>query len=124
VITAIGNTGQGNYDVNGWDCPYHSVGTAMGVGKLMGAESGSARQCRVAGYGAAHAHVCVLHWRPHDVEGHARCGLLGLDLMAGLKKIDLASIDLAQAKQFGRAAVTAIQNGTLGYTLLTAIKPC
>lgn len=36
VITAIGNTGQGNYDVAGWDCPYHSVGTAMAVGKLMG----------------------------------------------------------------------------------------
>jgi 2-methylcitrate dehydratase len=36
VITAIGNTGQGNYDVNGWDCPYHSVGTAMAAGKLMG----------------------------------------------------------------------------------------
>ncbi|HYL38297.1 MAG TPA: MmgE/PrpD family protein [Bryobacteraceae bacterium] len=36
VVTAIGNTGQGNYDPSGWDCPYHSVGTAMGVGKLMG----------------------------------------------------------------------------------------
>jgi len=36
VVTAIGNTGQGNYDPSGWDSPYHSVGTAMGVGKLMG----------------------------------------------------------------------------------------
>ena len=36
VVTAIGNTGQGNYDPSGWDCPYHSVGTAMAVGKLMG----------------------------------------------------------------------------------------
>src|SRR5579863_1390640 len=36
VVTAIGNTGQGNYDPSGWDCPYHSVGTAMGAGKLMG----------------------------------------------------------------------------------------
>jgi 2-methylcitrate dehydratase len=36
VVTAIGNTGQGNYDPSGWDCPYHSVGTAMAAGKLMG----------------------------------------------------------------------------------------
>jgi len=36
VIQAIGNTGLGNYDPNGWDCPYHSVGTAMACGKLMG----------------------------------------------------------------------------------------
>ena len=36
VVNAIGNTGQGNYDPSGWDSPYHSVGTAMAVGKLMG----------------------------------------------------------------------------------------
>jgi len=36
VVTAIGNTGQGNYDPSGWDDPYHSVGVAMAVGKLMG----------------------------------------------------------------------------------------
>jgi 2-methylcitrate dehydratase len=36
VITAIGNTGLGNYDPGGFDCPYHSVGVAMGAGKLMG----------------------------------------------------------------------------------------
>jgi 2-methylcitrate dehydratase len=36
VVTAIGDTGQGNYDPSGWDSPYHSVGTAMAVGKLMG----------------------------------------------------------------------------------------
>jgi 2-methylcitrate dehydratase len=36
VVTAIGNTGQGNYDPSGWDSPYHSVGTALAVGKLMG----------------------------------------------------------------------------------------
>lgn len=36
VVTAIGNTGEGSYDPAGWDSPYHSAGTAMGVGKLMG----------------------------------------------------------------------------------------
>jgi 2-methylcitrate dehydratase len=36
VITAIGNTGLGNYDPAGWDCPYHSAGVAMAAGKLMG----------------------------------------------------------------------------------------
>ncbi len=36
VVTAIGNTGKGNYDPGGYDCPYHSAGVAMAVGKLMG----------------------------------------------------------------------------------------
>jgi 2-methylcitrate dehydratase len=36
VVTAIGNTGQGDYDPSGWDSPYHSVGVAMACGKLMG----------------------------------------------------------------------------------------
>jgi 2-methylcitrate dehydratase len=36
VVTAIGNTGKGNYDPDGWDSPYHCVGTAMACGKLMG----------------------------------------------------------------------------------------
>src|ERR1700730_14936159 len=36
VVTAIGNTGQGNYDPSGWDSPYHSVGVAMACGKRMG----------------------------------------------------------------------------------------
>ena len=36
VITAIGNTGKGNYDPGGFDAPYHSVGVAMACGKLMG----------------------------------------------------------------------------------------
>jgi len=36
VVTAIGNTGAGSYDPGGWDSPYHSAGTAMGAGKLMG----------------------------------------------------------------------------------------
>jgi 2-methylcitrate dehydratase len=36
VIDAIGNTGKGYYDPDGWDCPYHSVGVAMACGKLMG----------------------------------------------------------------------------------------
>jgi 2-methylcitrate dehydratase len=36
VISAIGNTGKGNYDPGGFDAPYHGVGVAMGCGKLMG----------------------------------------------------------------------------------------
>ena len=36
VITAIGNTGKGNYDPGGFDAPYHGVGVAMACGKLMG----------------------------------------------------------------------------------------
>jgi 2-methylcitrate dehydratase len=36
IVGGIGATGQGDYDPAGWDDPYHSVGTAMACGKLMG----------------------------------------------------------------------------------------
>jgi arsenite methyltransferase len=50
--------------------------------------------------------------------------LLGLELLAGLKKFDLCGTDLGQAKQFARAAMAAIQEGTLGYSLITGELKC
>ena len=54
-----------------------------------------------------------------DVQGR----LLGLELMSGLGKIDLAGADLDQAKRFARAAMRAIEEHKLGYALIVAERP-
>lgn len=51
-----------------------------------------------------------------DIQGR----LLGIELLAGLKKAELPGIDLSQARQFTRAAMKAVQDGALGYTLILA----
>lgn len=48
--------------------------------------------------------------------------LLGAEIMAGLKKVDLAGIDLTAAKQMAQAALIAIERGQLGYALMVAEK--
>jgi len=40
--------------------------------------------------------------------------LLGVEIMAGLKKIDLPGLDLLAAKQMATAALAAIHKGQLG----------
>ena len=49
--------------------------------------------------------------------------LLGVEVMKGLKKIDLPGIDLTAAKQMARAALTAVHAGQIGYVIITAEKP-
>lgn len=49
--------------------------------------------------------------------------LLGVEIMTGLKKIDLPGIDLAAAKQLANAALKAIQQRQLGYAIIAAQKP-
>jgi arsenite methyltransferase len=49
--------------------------------------------------------------------------LLGIELMVKLKKLDLPGADFDQAKQFARAAASAIQQGLLGYSLIVARLP-
>jgi len=46
--------------------------------------------------------------------------LLGIELMVKLKKLDLPGADFDQAKQFARAAASAIQQGLLDYSLIVA----
>jgi arsenite methyltransferase len=46
--------------------------------------------------------------------------LLGVEVMAGLKKIALPGPDLAAAKQMATAALAAIQRGQLGYAIIVA----
>jgi len=46
--------------------------------------------------------------------------LLGMEIMAGLKKIDLLGLDLSAAKQMAGVALTAIRKGQLGYAIIVA----
>jgi ubiquinone/menaquinone biosynthesis C-methylase UbiE len=48
--------------------------------------------------------------------------LLGLELLTGLKKLDLTGVDMTQAKQFAKSAMTAIQQGVFGYVVLIATR--
>jgi ubiquinone/menaquinone biosynthesis C-methylase UbiE len=66
------------------------------------------------------------------VEAHDNCllqmardvqsKLLGLELFAGLKKLDLPGVDITQAKQFARSAMAAIQQGVFGYSVIVAVR--
>ena len=49
--------------------------------------------------------------------------LLGADIMAGLKKIDLPGVDFPTGRQFAQAALQATSSGTLGYIVIAATKP-
>ena len=51
-----------------------------------------------------------------------RMKLLGAEIMAGLKKLDLTGVDLPAAKQMAQAALAAIQQGSLGYAIVCAGK--
>jgi hypothetical protein len=49
--------------------------------------------------------------------------LLGAEIMAGLKKIDLPGVDFATGRQFAQAALQTTRKGTLGYAVIPARKP-
>jgi arsenite methyltransferase len=74
------------------------------------------------------ADFAVDHIEAHDdalselVQG-IRTRLLGAELLAKLKKIDLPGADFDQAKTLARAAAAAIAAGRLGYAIVTATKP-
>lgn len=46
--------------------------------------------------------------------------LLGLELLAGLNKLELPGVDMSEAKQFARSAMKAVQDGVFGYALIIA----
>ncbi len=49
--------------------------------------------------------------------------LLGAEIVAGLKKIDLPGVDFATGRQFAQAALQATRSGALGYVVIAARKP-
>lgn len=74
---------------------------------------------------AASLHVKVTE--SHDealleMVNQVRTKLLGAEIMVGLKKLDLPGIDLTAAKQMAHAALSAIQQGSLGYAIICAAK--
>lgn len=71
-----------------------------------------------AGFGGlrTEAHDEALLAMARDVESR----VLGLQVMTGLKKLNLPDTDLAQVRQMARAAMKAIQGGMLGYSIVTA----
>jgi len=48
--------------------------------------------------------------------------LLGAEVLVSLKKIDLPGIDFSIANQMAATALSVIQQGRLGYALITAEK--
>ena len=49
--------------------------------------------------------------------------LLGAEIMAGLKKIELPGVDFATGKRFAQAALQATRDGALGYVVIAARHP-
>lgn len=49
--------------------------------------------------------------------------VLGVEIMKGLKKVDLPGLDLTATRQMAKSAFIAIQQGQLGYAIVTARKP-
>jgi ubiquinone/menaquinone biosynthesis C-methylase UbiE len=52
-----------------------------------------------------------------------RMKLLGAEIMAGLKKLQLPGTDLGAAKRMASSAMAAVKKGQLGYALISATKP-
>jgi len=58
----------------------------------------------------------------HEMVRQVQAKLLGVEVLVGLKKVDLPGIDFSGAKQVAATALTAVQQGHLGYALITAEK--
>ncbi|HUZ94085.1 MAG TPA: class I SAM-dependent methyltransferase, partial [Edaphobacter sp.] len=84
----------------------------------------------------AERYVAILQhagFEVHNIEDHndalvdmvrqIQAKLLGAEIMAGLKKIDLPGVDFAAGKQFAQAALQAARDGALGYVLIPARRP-
>ena len=57
-----------------------------------------------------------------DMVSDVRRKLMGVELAVGLGKLDLGDLSLDEGKRLARRAVELIEDGTVGYTLITAKK--
>jgi ubiquinone/menaquinone biosynthesis C-methylase UbiE len=48
--------------------------------------------------------------------------LMGVELLVGLRKLELPNVDLGQARAMARSAAEAVRAGALGYALLTGMR--
>ncbi len=91
----------------------------------------------IADAGAAEEYVAHLKWaefqslsvEPHDealaqmvrdIQGR----LLAAELMVRLDNVSLPGVDFREAKAMAASAAGAVRSGLLGYSLITAKKPC
>src|SRR5262249_47491448 len=58
-----------------------------------------------------------------DMVNQIRGKLLGAEILVGLKKIELPDVDFPKAKEMARSALEAIQQGKLGYAIVTGTYP-
>ena len=73
------------------------------------------------------AGLVVQQVEPHDdalseMVHHIRKKLLSAEILVGLKMLDLPGVDLTAAKQMAMSALTAIQQGHLGYAIISSVK--
>jgi ubiquinone/menaquinone biosynthesis C-methylase UbiE len=63
----------------------------------------------------------------HDALGamvkDIRARLLGVELLAKLKQVDLPGVDFEQARRMAQTAAQAVREGQLGYALIVGVKP-
>jgi len=55
-----------------------------------------------------------------EMVNDVRRKLLGIELAAGLGKLDLGDINLTEGKRLARRAVELVEAGVIGYTLIVA----
>lgn len=58
-----------------------------------------------------------------EMADQIRLKLLGAEILVGLKKLPLPGVDFATVKELLKVAREAIDDGRLGYTIVTASKP-
>jgi len=57
-----------------------------------------------------------------EMVNNVRHKLLGIELVAGIRKLELGDIDLSKAKNLTQRTLELVQNGTISYTLFKATK--
>jgi hypothetical protein len=57
-----------------------------------------------------------------EIVNQVRMKLLGVEIMTGLKRLELPDVDLAAAKAIAHSALEAIKQRKLGYAIVCAVK--
>jgi ubiquinone/menaquinone biosynthesis C-methylase UbiE len=74
-----------------------------------------------------HANFTVAHIEDHspaltELVRRIQGRLLGAEIAAGLKKLDVPDLDFSDAKRFAEAALRAVKDGKLGYIAIAAVQ--
>jgi ubiquinone/menaquinone biosynthesis C-methylase UbiE len=74
-----------------------------------------------------HANFAVAHIEEHspaltELVRQIQGRLLGAEIVAGLKKLDVPDLHFSDAKRFAEAALRAVKDGKLGYIAIAAVR--